>query len=87
MKIFGKDREHLRIQKIKASRAVMVMARENIVECNITMITEDGEKLDLTIPDRLLPHLIQSLTITYEAIHPPLRSGNRQALWNGMDNG
>ncbi len=85
MKIFGKERENLRVKKIRASRAVIAL-HEEVVECTISMITEDDERLDLVIPDKWLPFLIQDLTMTYEAIHPPLRSGSRQATWQGMDN-
>lgn len=84
MKLFGKERESLRIKKIRASRAVIDHIEEK-VECNVRLLTEDGELLDLIIPDSILPYFIQDLSITYEAIHPPLRSGNRQAQWNGMD--
>jgi hypothetical protein len=87
MKLFGgkKDVDHLRIKEIQAARAVMVLYEE-AVECNITLITEDGERLELTLPDRVLPNFIMDLTDVYEAIHPPLRRGNRQSTWMGMKN-
>lgn len=85
MKLFGKQKEHLRIRDIKAARAVMVL-HEETQECNVSMITEDGERLDLTLPDRVLPELIMDLCDVYESIHPPLRRGSRQSTWMGMRN-
>lgn len=76
--------EHLRIKDMRGSRAQMVL-HEEVVECNVRLVTEDGEVLDLTIPDRVLPLLITDLTNVYESIHPPLNRGSRQAGWYGME--
>jgi hypothetical protein len=85
MKLFGRQKEHLRIKNIEATRAVMVL-HEETQECNIRLVTQDGEVLDLTIPDRILPEFILDLQDVYEAIHPPLRRGSRQSTWMGMGN-
>lgn len=83
MKIFGKRRESLRIKKIRASRAVFV--NQDVQEVEIQFVTEDGERLDLQMPSRLAPALIQELTIAYQAINPPLRSGSYESTWQGME--
>lgn len=85
MKIFGKNRDSLRIKKLRASRAVFV--NTDVQEVELSLMTDDNERLDLQIPDRLLGPLIQQLTISYNAIHPPINSqGSYQATWQGMDN-
>jgi hypothetical protein len=86
MRLWKRDNvEHVRVADIKATRAVLVL-HETTVECNMRLVTEDGEVLDLTIPDRLLPELVLDLSDVYEAIHPPLKRGSRIATWRGMDN-
>lgn len=83
MKIFGRNRESLRIKKVRASRAVFI--NQDVQEVEINLITEDGERLDLQLPSRLVPGLIQGLSIAYTAINPPLRSGDWQSSWQGME--
>lgn len=84
MMIFGRKRESLRIKKLKASRAVFV--DRDIQEVELSLITDDNERLDLQIPDRLIAPLIQQLTISYQAIHPPIHgSGSLRAGWEGME--
>lgn len=86
MRIFGRERQSLRIKKIKGSRAVYVHpgnAETNEVE--IRMVTEDGERLDLQVPSRLIPELLRDLRISYEAIVPPLYSGGWNSRQQGMD--
>jgi hypothetical protein len=86
MKLWGKNKEHIRVADIQATKAVVVL-HQTAVECNVRLVSEDGEVLDLTIPDHLLPEFVLDLTDVYEAIHPPLRRGSRIATWRGMDNG
>lgn len=81
-----KDVEHIRVREISATRAVMVL-HEDTVECNVRLVTDEGEILDLTIPDLQLPEFIMDLSDVYESIHPPLRRGSRQSTWMGMQNG
>lgn len=83
MRIFGKERQSLRIQKVKASRAVFI--NQDVQEVEISLITEDGERLDLQLPSRLAPKLIQEMMLSYQAIHPPIQTGGFQATWQGMD--
>jgi hypothetical protein len=85
MWLFRKERQHLRIEEVRATRAVMVL-NEETQECNVSLVTEDGDRLDLTLPDRILPDLVMDLIDVYEAIHPPLKRGTRQATWMGMRN-
>jgi hypothetical protein len=87
MRLFGKEKQMLRIKSAKPSRVVIAMLRDDIIEVNLSLITEDGEQLDLQLPDKVLPKMIQDLTIVYESIHPPLRTvGGRAAGWQGMEN-
>ena len=85
MKLFGKERESLRIKEVSAARAVMVL-HEEVTEVNIRVKTEEGQVLDLQFPERLLNDLLLELSDVYEAIHPPLRRGSRVAGWMGMRN-
>lgn len=83
MRIFGKERQSLRIKRMRACRALF-MNGEGTEEIEIQLITDDGEKLDLQVPYRLAPGLIQQLTSAHEAISPPVRS-TRAADWLGME--
>lgn len=86
MKIFGKNRETLRIKRIKACRA-LYMDGPGTQEIEIKFMTEDGETLVLQMHHFLAPNLIGELTDSYEAIVPPLhRRGNGQASWEGSSN-
>lgn len=83
MRIFGRERETLKIKKVRACRAVYQLHQEH-EEIEIELHTEDGEKLTLQLPFRLAPQLVQQLTIAHEAINPPMRTGSRAADWAGM---
>lgn len=85
MRLFGRERESIRVKKIRGSRAVIALHEEQ-VECNLRLVTEDGEVLDIIVPDKELPVLIQDLVITYQAIHPPIRFGNWNSQQDGMQN-
>lgn len=84
MWIFGKERQSLRVKKIKAGRAVFI--NSDVQELEIRFITEDGDELDLQIPNRLGPELIKDLMLSFQAANPPIRMGNYKSNWNGMDN-
>lgn len=83
MKIFGRERESLRIKKIAAARAVYVNA--DVQEVEIKFKTEDNEILTLIVPSRLLRNLIRDLHVCHIAINPPLMTGQYQSQWQGMD--
>ena len=86
MKIFGKERESLKVSRWRAVRAKF-MVGDGHEEVEIQLLTEDREKLTLRVPQRLVPELIGQLTDAYEAINPPLsRRRNAQAGWDGSDN-
>lgn len=82
MRIFRKERESLRIKAIRACRA-KYMDGNGTEEIEIHFITEDGERLDLQIPYRLVYNLVGDLKDAYEAINPPLSArNNRSATWD-----
>lgn len=84
MKIFGRERDSLRIKKIKAARALF-MDGNGTEELEVKFLTDDGQILTLQIPHRLAPALIGELTDAYEAINPPLsRRNNQAAHWDGQ---
>lgn len=83
MKIFGRVRDSLRIKKVKASRA-LYMDGPGTQEIEISLLTDDGERLDLQFPYHLAPQLIHELTSAYEAINPPISRGfNPASGWAG----
>lgn len=84
MKIFGKNRESLRIKKAQAARAIFVNG-EGTQEIEIRLITEEGDRLDLQIPFLMAPSLIGQMTDAYEAIVPPLSRRNNPAAQWGLD--
>lgn len=84
MKIFGKERESLRIKKAAAARA-LYMDGNGTQEIEIRLVTEDGDRLDLQIPFLMAPALIGQLTDAYEAIVPPLSRRNNPAAQWGLD--
>lgn len=85
MKLFGKNKETLRIQKVRASRAVYVRpGNPEEQEVELALITEDGERLDLRMRTGLVRQLILDLMDSYEAIAPPLNRGSRNAGFLGM---
>lgn len=84
MRIFGKERASLVIKKVKAARALYVDGA-GTEQIDIYLITADGERLDLQLNHRIVPHLIGELTDAYEAINPPLsRRNNAAASWDGQ---
>lgn len=85
MRIFRKERESLRVKKIKASRAVFIDLDHQEIE--ITFQTEEGDILTLQLPTRLAHVLISEATSAYLAINPPLRTGSDYATWDGMNDG
>ncbi len=83
MKIFGKNKESLRIKKVRACRALYADG-PGTEEIEVHLITADGERLDLQLHHRSVPELIGQLTDAYEAINPPLnRRNNPAAGWSG----
>lgn len=86
MRIFGKERQSLRVKKVKAARALYALG-EGYEEVEVTFVTEEGDRLTLQIPHRRVPALIGELTDAYEAINVPLHHRrNFQAGWDGADN-
>jgi hypothetical protein len=86
MRLFGKNRETLRIGKARACRAVYVRpGNPEEQEIEIQLITEDGERLDLRIKTKVAASLMLDMRDAYEAILPPMRRGNYAAGWQGMD--
>lgn len=84
MKIFGKERQSLRITKSRACRALYADGA-GTEEIEVHLITEDGDRLDLQFHHRSIPQLIGQLTDAYEAINPPLSRRNNQAAgWDGQ---
>ena len=87
MRIFGRDRQSLRIKKVRAARC-KYMDGPGTEEVEVRLMTDGGEILDLQVPFQLIPKLIGELTDSYESIVPPLsRRQNWQAGWDGADNG
>jgi len=84
MRIFGKERQSLRIKKAVAARAVYDNG-EGLQEIELRLLTEDGERLTLQIPPSLARKLTLELSSAYEAINPPLRSSRNAADFLGMD--
>lgn len=84
MKIFGRNRDSLRIKKAQATRALF-MDGNGTQEIEIRLRTEEGDELALQIPFLLAPVLIGQLTDAYEAIVPPLSRRNNPAAQWGLD--
>jgi hypothetical protein len=85
MKLFGKDKDTLRVQRIRASRAIYIRpGNPEEQEIELQLITEDGERLDLRMRTGLARQLILDLSDSYEAIAPPLTRGSRNAGFLGM---
>ena len=84
MRIFGRERQSLRIKKLRAVRALYADG-PGTEEIHIELLTETGEKLALQFHHRSVPALIGELTDAYEAINPPLsRRTNMAAGWDGQ---
>lgn len=85
LKIFGKNRESLRIKMVRACRALYADG-PGTEEIEIHLITEEGQRLDLQFHHRAIPELIGQLTDAYEAINPPLsRRRNWASTWADED--
>jgi hypothetical protein len=85
MRIFGKERQSLRIQKVRASRAIYVRpGNPDEQEVELQLTTEDGERLDLRMRTGLVRQLILDLSDSYEAIAPALSRGRWNAGQQGM---
>lgn len=85
LKIFGRNRENLTIMKCQAVRAMYQHpGNPETFEVEVKLLTDNGERLDLRLPSRAVPQLIQELSNAYEAINPPLRRGNWTAGNEGM---
>lgn len=85
MKIFGRERQSLRIDKARACRALYADG-PGTEEVEVHLITEEGQRLDLQFHHRSIPDLIGQLTDAYEAINPPLnRRVNPASGWSGND--
>lgn len=82
MKLFGKNKETLRIKKAAAARAVFVDTETTDME--IKLLTEDGEKLMLILPMSQAAALINDLHLAHTAANPPLFTGRHQSEWFGM---
>jgi hypothetical protein len=86
MKLFGKNKETLRIKRVKVARALYADG-PGTQEIEVRLMTEDGEILDLQFHHFLAPEFIGQMTDAYESIVPPLaRRGNAQASWDGSSN-
>lgn len=68
----------------KASAARAVFESQDISRIDLTLITTEGDKLKLELHPDAAYNLIQSMTIAYEAIRPPMRSARSAQLW-GME--
>lgn len=79
---FFKGKESTRVKKIGASRAIYV--NPDLNEIHITFISEDNEKLTLELSPSQARDLIEFMTVSYQAINPPLRGGSYAANWQGM---
>ena len=81
MKIFGRERASLVIAQVRAVRALYADG-PGTEQIEIHLRTPDGQRLDLQLHHRAIPHLIGELTDAYEAINPPLsRRNNSAASW------
>ena len=83
MKIFGKERDSLKIKAVRAVRAKYAI-EAGTEEVEVHLKTSEGHRLDLQFSIRDIPNLIGELTDAYEAINPPLsRRNNAAASWDG----
>lgn len=85
MKLFGRERETIKVKKVAAGRAVYQGVETTHTEIEIKLITTDGEKLMIQMPLQQAFHLIRDLHLSYQAAVPPLTMGNYQSQWQGMD--
>ena len=83
MKLWGRNREVVKVQKAIASRVVFHGIDHQEIE--LRLVTEDGEKLTLIIPPRIVHKLVGEISNAYEAVNPPLRRGSGPADFLGMD--
>ena len=86
MKIFGRQRQSLLIEKCRAVRAKYADG-PGTEQIEVHLLTSEGHRLDLQFHHRDIPALIGQLTDAYEAINPPLsRRSNTSASWDGSSN-
>lgn len=84
MKIFGRERDSLKIKAVRAVRAKYAI-QAGLEEVEVHLRTEEGHRLDLQFNIRDIPRLIGELTDAYEAVNPPLsRRHNAAASWDGQ---
>ena len=82
MRLFGRERDSLRVKKVRASRAVY--QSEDIQNVEIRLMTEEGQILDLILSSRSAATLHTELGTALEAIYPRLSRGSGYATWDGM---
>lgn len=85
MKLWGKNKERLKIKKIAAARSVYQGLDTTRTTVEVKMRTEDGEKLELEMELTTARQLIRDLTIAYTAAVEPLHTGQYESQWQGMD--
>lgn len=85
MKLFGKNKETLRIKKVAATRAIYQGPDTTQTEIEIKLKTEDGEKLTLLMPLEQARFFIRDVQSAYTAAAPPLFTGTYESQWQGMD--
>lgn len=83
MRIFGKERQSLRVKNIRAARA-LYMDGPGTEEIEIEFVTDTGERLTLQMRPQLAHKLNLEVGSAYEAICPPLIRGSNYATWDGM---
>lgn len=84
MRIFRKERQSLRIDRIRAARALF-MDGHGTEEIEVTFRTEEGDILTLQMKPHLAHRLVNEVSIAYQAICPPIRQYDGAAQWLGMD--
>lgn len=81
MRIFGRERETLRVEKLQASRAKY--HDTDIQRVEVKLKTEGNGLLTLDMSTDQAHALIIQMTAAYNAIRPPLATGS--AAFMGMD--
>lgn len=83
MKLFGREREMLRVKKAKSSRAVYVDT--DIQRVEIKLLVEDGQFLTLDMDLDTVHTMVIELSNAYSACRPGLSRGSYQSQWQGME--
>jgi hypothetical protein len=83
LKLFGRNKETLRVEKVKITRAVF--EGPDTVRVDITLKVEGNNILQLECSPDVLRDIILQGGNAYDAIRPPLATGRYQATWQGMD--